>query len=324
VAGLGAALLLAAIALVVPTAAQPPHKVYRLTYLSGSSASARTALLAAFKQGMRGRGYVEGQQFVLEARFAAGAFERLPALAREIVALNPDLIFVSTTPASLAAKAATMTVPIVFVGVADPVGVGLVPSIPRPGGNVTGITNIVAELTGKRLELLKELLPRVSRVAVMVNPDDPNAAIQLRHAQSAARALGVELRPVVHVRAAADIEPAFEAAVRAGAGLRMVDPTVTMLRGAMTAAAARHRLPVVYAFREDVEAGGLAAYGPSLPAQYRQAAGLVDKVLRGASPGNLPVERPTTFELSVNAKTARALGLAIPASLRLRANTLID
>jgi putative ABC transport system substrate-binding protein len=320
------ALLAALLACGAPAASQPPPKTYRIVYLTGSSASARVAFLAAFRQGMRDLGYAEGKHFVLEARYAEGAFDRLPALARELIGLKPDLIFVSTTPASLAAKAATTAIPIVFVAVADPVGAGLVGNLAHPGGNITGITNIVTELTGKRLELLKEIVPSASRVAVLVNRADPNAGSQLRHAEAAARRLRVVLQPVVDVRGAKDIDAAVETAVRGGAdaALRMVDPTATMLRGATTAAAERHRLPIVYSFREDVVAGGLAAYGASLPAQYRQAASLVRKILGGARPGDLPVEQPTTFELAINLRTARALGITIAPSLRLRADTLVD
>jgi putative ABC transport system substrate-binding protein len=266
------------------------------------------------------------RNLILEARFADGKFEQLPSLARELIAHKPDVLFVSTTPASLAAKAATAAVPIVFVGVADPLGVGLVQDLARPGANITGITNIVAELTGKRLALLKEILPRASRIALLVNPDDPNASIQIRNARDAARTLGIQLDPVLNLRRAADVEPAFEAAIRSGASaaLRMVDPTVTILRAQTTAIAAKHRLPVMYAFREDVEAGGLVAYGTSLPDQYRQAATFVDKILRGAKPSDLPIERPTKFDLVVNVKAAKALGLAIPPSLLVQAEQIRD
>jgi putative tryptophan/tyrosine transport system substrate-binding protein len=306
--------------------AQQAQRVYRIGYLTGGSAAARVPFLAAFKQGMQERGYVERRNLVLEARFADGKFEQLPSLARELIAQKPDLLFVSTTPASLAAKAATATVPIVFVGVADPLGVGLVQNLARPGANITGITNIVAELTGKRLALLKEIVPRASRIALLINPDDPNASIQIRSARDAAQTLGIQLDPVLNVRRATDLEPAFAAAVRAGASaaLRMVDPTTSMLRAQTTEIAAKHRLPVMYPFREDVEAGGLVAYGTSLPDQYRQAATFVDKILRGAKPSDLPIERPTKFDLVVNVKAARALGLAIPPSLLVQAEQISD
>jgi len=306
--------------------AQQAEKVYRIGSLSGGSQSARSPLHAACVQGMRDLGYVEGRNYVLESRYADGKFERLPSLAQELIRLNPDLLFVSTTPGALAAKAATMTIPIVFVAVADPVGVGIVPDLARSGGNITGITNIVAELTGKRLELLKEMIPGTARIDVLVNPGDPNAAIQLRNAEAAARTLKVQLNPVLSVRGAGDLDAAFEAAVRSGAtvALRMVDPTVTALRVRTAELAAKHRLPVIYPFREDAEAGGLLAYGASLPAQYQQAATLVHKILRGARPGDLPVEQPTKFELVINVKTAKLLNLTTPPSLLLRADLLIE
>jgi putative ABC transport system substrate-binding protein len=261
-----------------------------------------------------------------EPRFADGKFERLPMLAQELVQLNPDVLFVSTTPGSLAAKAATATVPVVFVAVADPVSAGLVSSLARPGANVTGITHIVAELTGKRLELLKEMVPSASRIAVLVNPDDPNATAQIQNANAAARALAVELHPVLPVRGAGDLERAFEAISRSGvpAALRMVDPMGGPLRARTMALATKHRLPMMFVFREDVEAGGLVAYGASLSAQYRQAATFVHKILRGARPSDLPIEQATTFELVVNLKTAKKLGLTIPPSLLLRADQVIE
>jgi putative ABC transport system substrate-binding protein len=305
---------------------QQPVKTYRVAYLAAAPRSTNQPQLAEFQQGMRDLGYVEGRNLVLETRFADGKFDRLPQLAREIVQLNPDAIFVSTTPASLVIKAATPTIPIVFVAVADPVGVGLVPSVARPGGNVTGITHIVAELTGKRLELLKEMVPFASRIAVLVNPDDPNATVQVRNAEAAARPLGVQLQPIVTLRSASDLPGAFDQISRSGAAavLRMVDPQGGPLRARTAELAMKHRVPVMFVFREDVEAGGLASYGASLSAQYRQAAPLVDKVLRGARPGDLSIEQASKFELVLNRKTARALGLTIPPSLLLRADHVID
>ncbi len=306
--------------------AQQPEKTYRVAYLAAARRSDNQALLTWFQQGMRELGYVEGRNLVLEARFADGKLERLPMLAQELVRLNPDVMFVSTTPGSLAAKAATATIPIVFVAVADPVGNGLVPSLARPSGNITGITHIVAELTGKRLELLKEIVPSASRIAVLVNSDDPNATVQIQNAEAAARTLGVKLQPVLTVRGAGDLKRAFEAISRSGAAaaLRMVDPTGGSLRARTVELAARHRLPVMFVFREDVEAGGLVAYGASLPVQYRQAATFVHKILRGARPGDLPIEQATNFELALNLKTAKALGLTIPPSLLLRADQVIE
>jgi putative ABC transport system substrate-binding protein len=303
-----------------------PGKVYRLGQLSGGTAASRVPLLAAFVRGMRDLGYVEGQNLVVEHRYAEGRFEVLPALARELLAWNPDVLFVSTTPASLAAKAATSTVPIVMVSVADPLGVGLIASLSRPGGNVTGVTNIGAELAGKRVEILKEIVPAASRIAVLINPDDQNALLQMQDARLAADKLGVRLEPVLHARTSADLKDAFEAATRAGAGaaLRMIDPLAAALREQTVALAVEYRLPVIYAFREDVVAGGLVSYGTSLPDQYRQAATFVHKIFTGAKPADLPVEQPTKFELVINLKTAKALGLEIPPTLLARADEVIE
>ena len=194
--------------------AQQSGKVYRLGQLSGGTAASRIPLLAAFMRGMRELGYVEGQNLVVEHRYADGKFERLPALAQELLAWNPDALFVSTTPASLAAKAATSTVPIVMVSVADPQGVGLIADLSRPGGNITGVTNIGAELAGKRLEILKEIVPAASRIAVIINPNDANAPLQMSSARHAADKLAVQLEPVMNVRSGADLKNAFEGSVR--------------------------------------------------------------------------------------------------------------
>src|SRR5262245_44478107 len=308
------------------SAQQQPGKTYRVAYLAAAARSTNQPQLTEFQQGLRDLGYVEGRNLVIEMRFADGKFDRLPQLAREIVQLNPDAVFVSTTPGSLAIKAATPTIPIVFVAVADPVGVGLVPNVARPGGNVTGVTHIAAELTGKRLELLKEMVPSASRIAVLVNPDDPNATPQLKNAEAAAKPLGVQLQPIVAVRGASDLPSAFDQISRSGAAaaLRMVDPQGAALRTRTTELAVKHRLPLMFSFREDVEAGGLASYGASMLAQYRQGATLVDKILRGARPGDLPVEQASKFELVVSRKTARTLGLTIPPSVLLRADQVID
>jgi len=306
--------------------AQPAGTVYRIAHLSGSGALASKPFVEAFRAGMRALGHVEPNGYVLEERYAEGKVERLATLVRELLDHKPDVLLVSTTPASLAAKAATASVPIVVVLVADPVGAGIVQSLARPGGNITGITNIVAELAGKRLELLKEMVPGATRFAVFVNPDSQNAPLQLRNAEAAAAKLGVELRPVLAIRKAEDLERAFEAAARAraGAAIRMIDPLVFMLRERTAALSIKLRLPVVYPAREDVEAGGLVAYGTNVPEQYRQAAGLVAKILKGAKPADLPVEQPTKFELVINLKTARALGITIPQSVLLRADEVIQ
>jgi putative ABC transport system substrate-binding protein len=306
-------------ALVWPTAgwSQALSNIRRVAYLSGGTEAGDRDLLAAFIRGMRNLGYSEGQSFVLSSRYADGKFDRLPSLARELLTLGPDVLFVSTTPGSLAAKAATASVPIVFVGVADPVGAGIIQTLAKPGGNVTGITNIVAELTGKRLDLLKQVVPNASKVAVLINPDDANAPLQMRNAEAAARALAIELEPVLHIRGAIDLEGVFDAATRthADAALRMVDPLTNPLSKQTAELAIEHRLPVIYPFRISVENGGLISYGTDIADQFRQAATLVHKIFSGAAAADLPVEQPTKFELAVNLKTARALGLTIPETL---------
>ncbi len=306
--------------------AQMQGAKHRVGILTGGSVAASAPLFAAFRQRMEEAGYVEGRNLVLATRSAAGRFDRLPVLVHELLRESPHVLLVATTPASLAAKAATTSIPIVFVAVADPIGVGLVDNLARPRGNITGVTNINAELTGKRLELLKQIMPAAARIAVLVNPDDANAELQMRQAHAAAKELGFRLDPVVHLRGAGDLARAFELAERAGAAaaLRMVDPTNTLLRAETVALAAKHRLPVMYAFREDVAAGGLIAYGTDLRAQFRQAAELVDKVLRGAKPADLPVEQPTRIELAINVKAAKALGLTIPPALLARADEVIE
>jgi putative ABC transport system substrate-binding protein len=317
---------LALLAMPRVTAAQRAGKPYRVVHLSGSGEVASKPFADAFLAGMKALGYVEGQTFTFEQRYAEGKNERLPALAQELVRTNPDLILSATTPGSLAAKAATSTIPIVFVLVADPLGAGLVPSLAHPGGNVTGITNIVAELAGKRLEILREIVPSAARFAVFVNKGNPNAPLQMKYAEAAAKQLGVELEPVADITTPADLPKAFDAAVkaRAGGALRMIDPLVFMLRKETAALAVKHHLPVIFPTREDVETGGLVAYGANTPDQFRLAATLVDKIRRGAKPADLPVEQPTKFELVLNAKTAKAIGVTVPPSLLLRADQIIE
>jgi putative ABC transport system substrate-binding protein len=307
--------------------AQQAAKMYRLGQLSASAAAGWIVpMLAAFMGGMRDLGYVEGRNLLIEHRYADGGFERLPALAQELLAWKPDVLLVSTTPGNLAAKAATSTVPIVMVAVADPIGVGLITSLERPGGNITGVTNIGAELAGKRIEILREIVPAASKIAVLINPDDQNAALQMNSARLVAEKLAVQLAPVLHIRSSADLKGAFEAAVRAGAGaaVRMIDPLAADLREQTVQLAAEHRLPIVYAFREDVLAGGLVSYGPSLPDQYRQAATFVHKIFHGAKPADLPVEQPTKFNLAINLRTANALGISVPPMLLARADEVIE
>ena len=310
----------------VPVAeAQQPRKHYRVGYLSGGVAAARKPFLDAFRQGMRDLGYVEGQNLILDARYAEGKFERAPSLAQDLIRLSPDVLFVSTANAVLAAKAATSMIPIVFVAVSDPLVAGLVPSLARPGGNITGITNIIAELGGKRLEILKEIVPTASRVAILVNPNVATAAIQMDYVKASAEALRLHLDPVLEVLKASDLNGAFKSAVGAGAdaGLRMVDPLVSALRKETASLVVKYRFPLMHTFREDVESGGLVSYGTNLSDQYRQAATFVHKILNGAKPAELPVEQPTKFELVINLKTAKQIGLTIPPNVLARADRVI-
>jgi len=313
-------LLISGAAAVLPSAvlSQPAAKKPALiAYLSGGTKASRVPLIASFLQGMKDLGWTEAGSLSMEARYADGAFDRIPDLVRELLALNPDVFVISTTPANLVAKPLITEKPIVIVGVADPIGVGLVKSLSRPGGNITGVTNIVAELTGKRLEILKELVPSASKIAVFINPNDQGATLQMQNAVDAAKRLGVELQPILNVRGADDVEPGFESAVRAGAtaALRLIDPLETALRSITIPMAAKYRLPTMFGFREAVEMGGLIAYGPSLPDQYRQVASFVDKILNGKAPADLPVERPVTFELVLNLKAAKALGIEVPPTI---------
>jgi putative ABC transport system substrate-binding protein len=306
--------------------AQQSGRIYRLGQLHAGTKASRVPLIAAFARGMRELGYVEGVNLVTEYRYADGRFERLPVLARELLAWKPDVLLVSTTPGNLAVKTATATVPIVMVSVADPIGVGLVASLAHPGGNITGVTNIGAELAGKRLEILKEIVPTASKVAVFINPDDQNATLQMNSAKPVAGKLVIHLDPVLQVRRGTDLKGAFEAAVRAraDAGLRMLDPVATDLRHQTVQMAAQYRLPVIYPFLEDAAAGGLASYGSSLPGQYRQAAAFVHKIFNGSNPADLPVEQPIKFDFAINLKAAKALGLTVPPTLLARADEVIE
>ena len=318
---------LAVFLLAAPLAAeaQAPAKVPRIGFLSVRSLADNTHLLEAFRQGLRELGYVEGQNVAIEYRYAEERPERLPALAAELVRLKVDVIVTGGAPAPEAAKQATSTIPIVFAVAGDPVAVGLVASLARPGGNITGLANMAPEVVGKQLELLKEVVPRVSRVSVLQNPGNRGSAVVLREAEGAARTLGLQLH-TVRARTPVEIDAAF-AAMRSqhtGGVLVLRDGLFLAQRTQIAALAAKNRLPAVYGFREQAEAGGLMAYGASVPLMYRRAATYVDKILKGAKPADIPVEQPTKFELVINLKTAKALGLTIPPSLLQRADELIQ
>ena len=305
--------------------AQPAGKVYRIGMLETIAASLNAANLQAFRQELRALGYVEGQNLAIEYRSADGKAQRFPELAAELVRLRVDLIVTRGSPAAIAAKKATGTIPIVMAAHGDPIGTGLVPNLARPGGNVTGLSSVITELAGKRLELLREAGPTFSRVALLWNPTNPGATNDWRQVDAAARALGV--MPVsLEVRKSEDFGPAFEAArkQRADAMVVIIDGLTQNHQTEIIDFARRYRLPDVYASREFTEAGGLMSYGVSYPDLYRRAAIYVDKIFKGARPGDLPVQQPTKFELVINAKTAKALGLTIPPSLVLRADQIID
>jgi putative tryptophan/tyrosine transport system substrate-binding protein len=326
---IGLLLTLALSLLVAPLApeAQPPTHVHRIGWLAGTTPGRGPfGSEEAFLEEMRALGYVEGQHLVMEYRGAEGQYERFPALAAELVRLPVDVLLVPNTPAALAAKHATTTIPIVMVGLGDPVGSGLVASLARPGGNITGLSVLRPDLVGKQLEILKDLRPTVSRVAVLSNPANPSSALSVRAAEEAVQALGVQLH-LVEARGPDAFDRAFAAMTRAHAGALLVlgDPMFVQHRRRLAELAATSRLPTMHSIqcRAFVEAGGLLCYGASLLDQWRRAATYVDKILKGTKPADLPVEQPTKFDLVINLKTAQALGLTIPPTLLFQATDVI-
>jgi putative ABC transport system substrate-binding protein len=314
--------------LVAPLAvdAQPTKHVPRVGYLSiGSSADpARLRRFEAFRHGLRALGYVEGQTIALEPRWAEGMYERYPALAADLVRLPVDVIVAVGGAATQAVQHATGTIPIVMSVVNDPVGSGLVPNLARPGGNVTGLSLMAPDLVGKQFEVLKEVVPQVSRVALLWNPANPASASQLREAEAAARAVGVQLQ-TLEVRRPQEIESAFGAMTQeqAEALVVLTDSIFTNQARQIAELVAQRRLPTIDGMREHAEAGGLLVYSANLLDLERRAVLYVDKILKGAKPGDLPVEQPTTFQLIINLKTAEALGLTIPPTLLFRADEVI-
>ena len=304
--------------------AQQSAKIPQIGILTLSVASSMPAF-EGFRQGLRDLGYVEGQNIVLELRFAQGRPERLAAMAIELAQMKVDVIVIESAQAARAAGDASKAIPIVMAVVGDPVRAGLVTSLARPGGNITGLSTLSPELSGKRLQLLKEVVPHAMRVAVIWNDSNPAAAGNLAETRTAARSMGVDLQSV-EVRNASDLDLALEAvaAARPSAFLALTNGMFLANRTRIVEFTARSRLPAIFPDREFVQAGGLMAYGPSLTANFRRAAGYVDKILKGAKPADLPVEQPTQFELVINLKTARALGITIPPSLLLRADEVIQ
>jgi len=316
----------AVLAAPLATVAQPAGKVARIGRLEQSSSGTD----AAFRQGLRELGYVEGQNIVIEYRYAEGKAERLPELAAELVGLKVDVIVSGGTLAPLAAKQATNTIPIVLAAAGDPVGTGLVANLAKPGGNVTGLSNLSKDLTAKRLQILKEIVPGLRRVAVLWNAANIVAALHIPETEAAARTLGLQVQSL-EVHGPDDFENALLerrllAAISRGGGALFVvdDPLVMRYRMPIADFAVRNRLPATAIYKSFAEAGGLMTFGASLADLYRRAAIYVDKILKGAKPGDLPVEQPTKFELVINLKTAKALGLTIPSSLLLRADQVIE
>ncbi|MBI2753268.1 MAG: ABC transporter substrate-binding protein [Betaproteobacteria bacterium] len=316
---------LCGVALAVPFAslAQPRPKVLRIGFLAADSASTR--VYEGFRQGMRELGYAEGQNFTIQWRFADGTYERLPGLAAELVRSKVDVIVAGTTLSVQAAHQATTTIPIVMVAVPDPVGEGFATSLSRPGGNITGLSNIVTELSVKHLELLRVAVPRLSRVAVLLNPLNPSDSLILEQIAGAAYSTGVKVS-AIEASTAKQIDTGFEAMARARVEALIVaaDSYFDVQREQIAKLAIKGRVPAIFSNREVTEAGGLMSYGQDLTEHYRRAATYVDKILKGAKPGNLPVEQPTVLELVLNRKTAKALGLAVPQELALRADKIID
>ena len=306
--------------------AQPTGKVYRIGFILTATPDETGHLSKALSEGLRELGYVEGRNVVFERRFAEGRQERLPALAAELVRLNVDVLVTGSNPVVAAVKQVTATIPVVMAVSRDPVGAGFIASLARPGGNITGFANDPApEIIGKNVELLKEAVPRVSRVAFLWNPVPPGAGTYKNAVESAARNLGLTFQSV-EVRGRDEFEGAFAAMVRERANGVVVaaDPVTFGPRSQVVLLAARGRLPAVYGVREFAEAGGLMSYGPNIADQFRRAAIYVDKILKGAKPGDLAVEQARKFELVINLKIAKALGLTIPPSLLLRADQIIE
>src|SRR5215510_4006633 len=305
-------------------AAQQSTKVPRIGFLAAPSPSFFSTRMNAFREGLYDLGHVEGKNISIEYRYAGGKLDRLPALAAELVHQKVDVIVTSSAPGAVAARNATSTIPVVFVTAGDPVDMGLVTSLARPGGNITGLTTHAPELSGKRLELLKEVVPRITRVAVLWNPSNPGFSDMLKEMQAASQAHALQLQSL-EVRSLEDFEGAFESITKGDSHAVIVvsDPFLNTHNRLILDLAVKHRLPAMYGGPEVVDAGGLMSYGPGFSDQYRRAATYVDKILRGMKPAELPVERPMKFELVINLKTAKQIGLTIPPNVLYRADRVI-
>ena len=319
--------LLGASAVAWPLAAgaQQNGKMPRIGFLGNSTAALEANLIEPFRDGLRALGYEEGHTIVIEYRWAEGNYARFSALIAELLAAKVDVLVTAGTPASLAIKKATTSVPVVMIAVGDPVGTGLVPSLARPGGNLTGLSSIAPDLEGKRLELLREVVPKLSHVAMFINSANPFHTVSVRQAQAAAQALGIKLQSL-DVRASEDLDDAFAAILRERPEglLILADRVFLHNRTRMMDFATQQRLPTVNAYRELVEVGGLMSFGPSYEDMHRRAAIYVDKILKGAKPGDLPVEQPTKFTLVLSLNAAKALSLEIPPTLIARADEVIE
>jgi putative ABC transport system substrate-binding protein len=309
----------------LPAEAQAAGRVYRIGLLSSFSAPETAFWYEAFRRGLRDLGWVEGKNITIEYRHTEGRSDRLPALAADLVGLNVDVIVTTIGADALAAKNATREIPIVMASPGDPLAAGLVESLARPGSNITGLSQIAPEMAAKRLELLKEIVPKLSSVAVIWNPKGTTSRLSWSELQLPARELGVQLKSL-EVRSASDLAGALEDAhgARVGALAVMPDPLFAANLKRIADLAVNNGLPSIFHLREFTDVGGLVAYGPDRSDMFRRAATFVDKILKGAKPGDLPIEQPTKFELVINLKTAKALGLTIPPSLLLRANQVIE
>ena len=317
-------ILVASLSVNVFADAQQTGKVPRICFLGNSTETLEAKLIAPFRERLKSLGYIEGKNTSIEWRWAEGNYQRFPVLISELIASKCDVVVTAGTPASLAVKKATDTIPLVMIAVGDPVGTGLIASLAHPGGNVTGLTSVASDLEGKRLELLREVVPKISQIAVIWNPISPFQVISEKEMQDAARALNIKVLSL-GVKREDDLPAAFAALVKEkpGALFVLADRLFLHLRSRLMEFAVKHRLPGVHAYVELVEAGGLMSYGPNYGEMHRRAAYFVDRILKGAKPADLPVEQPTKFELVINLKTARQIGLTIPPNVLTRADRVI-
>jgi len=305
---------------------QSVGKVPKIGYVGNASPSLETALVEGFRLGLRERGYIEGKTIEIQYRWANGKISALPALIAELIALKVDVLVTAGTPAALAAKKATATVPIVMAAVGDAVDSGIVPSLARPGGNITGLSTLYTQLEGKRIQILHELVPKLKHIALLTNPANPFTTLMLKSARAATGARHLATQ-IYEVSAVGDFEKVFAAIAKSKPDAMAVladRPFLVSNRQRIVEFAAQNRLPAMYPFSEFMDDGGLVFYGPNFPEMFRRAATYVDKIIKGAKPADLPLEQPTRFEFIVNAKTAKALGLTIPQSLVISADKVIE